>query len=250
MLITTVLTYFVLRRAWRYPLWISLPATLFFASIDAVLVAACATKFFEGGWFPVVLAALLLVLMAAWHLGREELGRTLKAEMLPLPDFVAHQAGETNVVRVDRTAVFLSGETGIVPQALLHNMKHNLVLHRRNILLTVVFHEEPWVPVERRVEIQSLGHGFWQVVMNFGFMDRPDVPAGLALCGRHGLDIDMFATSFFLSRETVVPRRGTAGMANWRQNLFEAMSRNAGRAVEFFGIPSNAVIELGTRVQL
>lgn len=249
MLITSLLTFFVVRRAWRYPLWISLPATLFFVSVDAVLLASCATKFLEGGWFPVALAAGLLVLMTAWHRGREELSETLREDMLDLPDFIAGQVGEGHLVRVDRTAVFLSPEPGVVPQALLHNMKHNLVLHRRNVVLTVRFHEQPTVPLAHRVDVQALGHGFWQVTANFGFMDKPDVPAALARCAGHGLDIDVFATSFFLSRETVVPPRGMAGMAAWRQNLFEAMSRNAGRAVDFFGIPSNAVIELGTRVQ-
>jgi KUP system potassium uptake protein len=158
-------------------------------------------------------------------------------------------AGDTQVTRVDRTAIFLSAEPDAVPQALLHNMKHNLVLHKRNVVLTLRFHEEPYVPAARRSDVRDMGNGFWQVTLHFGFMDQPDVPAALMQCERHGLAIDLFTTSFFLSRETVVPR-GKGGMARWRQNLFEAMSRNSGRAVDYFGIPSNAVIELGTRVQL
>jgi KUP system potassium uptake protein len=249
MLITTVLTYFVVRRAWGYPLWVAAGATGCFALLDALLLVSCSTKFLEGGWFPVALALGLLVLMTAWNRGRELLGETLRADLLPLPGFVQGLGQDAHVLRVDRTAVFLSAEPGVVPQALLHNMKHNLVLHRRNVILTLRFHEEPYVAAARRVEIEPLGHGFWQVALNFGFMDNPDVPAALALCAPHGLDIDLFTTSFFLSRETVVPRtRGQ--MARWRQNLFEAMSRNAGRAVDYFGIPGNAVIELGTRVQL
>jgi KUP system potassium uptake protein len=249
MLITTVLTFFVVRRAWGYPLWVAALATGFFAALDALLLVSCSTKFLEGGWFPVALAAGMLVLMTAWNRGRELLGETLRADLLPLPGFVNGLAHDTHVLRVDRTAVFLSAERGVVPQALLHNMKHNLVLHKRNVILTLRFHEEPYVAAARRVEMEDLGHGFWQVSLNFGFMDNPDVPAALALCTRQGLDIDLFTTSFFLSRETVVPRtRGQ--MARWRQNLFEAMSRNAGRAVDYFGIPGNAVIELGTRVQL
>lgn len=248
MLITTVLTYFVVRRLWGYPRWLSVGATAFFAALDAVLLVSCATKFLDGGWFPVVLAAGLLVTMAAWYRGRELLGQTLRDEMQPLAGFLPGVAGDAHIVRVDRTAVFLSAEPGIVPQALLHNMKHNLVLHRRNVVLTVRFLEEPAVPVERRVQVEDLGHGFWQVTAHFGFMENPDVPAALACCAPHGLEIDLFSTSFFLSRETVVPR-ARAGMSRWRQNLFEAMSRNSGRAVDFFGIPSNAVIELGTRVQ-
>lgn len=249
MLITTVLTYFIVRRAWGYPMWVSVGATAFFIALDLLLVVSCSTKFLEGGWFPVVLAALMLVLMTAWNRGRELLHETLRAELLQLPEFVRSLGIEPHVVRVDRTAIFLSAEPNVVPQALLHNMKHNLVLHKRNIVLTLHFHEEPFVPEARRCEVEDMGFGFWQVHLHFGFMDQPDVPAALQLCARHGLPIDLFATSFFLSRETVVPR-GRSGMARWRQNLFEAMSRNSGRAVDYFGIPSNAVIELGTRVQL
>ena len=156
---------------------------------------------------------------------------------------------DTHITRVDRTAVFLSSEPNVVPQALLHNMKHNLVLHKRNVVLTLAFLEEPFVPDNRRCEVEDMGHGFWQVTLHFGFMDKPDVPAALAWCAQQGLAIDLFSTSFFLSRETVVPRP-KGGMARWRQNLFEAMARNSGRAVDYFGIPGNAVIELGTRVQL
>jgi KUP system potassium uptake protein len=249
MLITTVLTYFVVRRAWGYPLWIALGATGFFAALDLLLVLSCATKFLEGGWFPVALGAGMLVLMTAWHRGRELLMDTLRTDLLPLAGFIDGLADDTAVLRVPRTAVFLSAEPMVVPQALLHNLKHNLVLHQRNVILTLHFHEQPWVPAAQRVEVEEIGHGFWQVVLHFGFMDTPDVPAALELCAPYGLAIDLFATSFFLSRETVVPRP-RAGMARWRQNLFEAMSRNAGRAVDYFGIPSNAVIELGTRVQL
>jgi len=248
MLITTVLTWFVVRRAWGYSIWIAAPATAFFIVLDLLLVVSCSTKFLEGGWFPVVLAAALLVLMTAWSRGRQLLGETMRAEQLHLPEFVQTLGLDSSVLRVERTAVFLSAEPHVVPQALLHNMKHNLVLHKRNIILTLRFHEEPYMHSSRRVEIEDVGHGFWQVTMRFGFMDNPDVPAALALCAAQGLEIDLFTTSFFLSRETVVPRP-KAGMARWRQNLFEAMSRNSGRAVDYFGIPSNAVIELGTRVQ-
>jgi KUP system potassium uptake protein len=249
MLITTVLTWFVVRRAWGFPLWISLPATTFFIVLDLLLVVSCSTKLIEGGWFPVVLAAGLLVLMTAWNRGRELLGDTMREDLLDLPAFAQNLGTDSHVLRVDRTAVFLSAEPKVVPQALLHNMKHNLVLHKRNVILTLRFHEEPYVDVARRAAVEEVGFGFWQATLHFGFMDKPDVPAALALLAPHGLVIDLFTTSFFLSRETVVPRP-KAGMARWRQNLFEAMSRNSGRAVDYFGIPGNAVIELGTRVQL
>jgi KUP system potassium uptake protein len=248
MLITSVLTYFVVRRAWGYPLWVAVGATAFFAALDLLLVISCSTKFLDGGWFPVALAGAMLLVMTTWNRGRELLVETLRADLLPLPGFVDSVGQDAEIVRVPRTAIFLSAEPLVVPQALLHNMKHNLVLHRRNIVLTVRFHEEPYVPPSRRVEVEEVGYGFWQVTLHFGFMDTPDVPAALELCAAQGLPIDLFSTSFFLSRETVVPSRRGA-MARWRQNLFEAMSRNSGRAVDYFGIPSNAVIELGTRVQ-
>jgi KUP system potassium uptake protein len=249
MLITTVLTYFVVRRAWGYPWWIAAGATAFFVVLDALLFVSCSFKVLEGGWFPLVLAAGLLVVMTAWKRGRELLTETLRSDQLPLREFVAGLVADTALVRVGRTAVFLSAERGVVPLALLHNMKHNLVLHARNVVVTVSFHEEPKVPAARRVAVEEIGHGFWQVDLHFGFVEQPDLPAALALCAAHGLPLDPFATSFFLSRETVVPRP-RAAMARWRQNLFETLSRNAGRAVDYFGIPYNAVIELGTRVQL
>lgn len=249
MLITTVLTYFVVRRAWGFPAWVAIGATVFFVALDALLLVSCATKFFEGGWFPVALAAAMLLLMATWRRGRELLTETLRADMLSLREFVPALAADEQLLRVDRTAVFLSAQEDVVPQALLHNMKHNKVVHQRNVIFSVCFEEEPVVPYERRVEVQDIGHGFWQVRAHFGFTERPDVPAALARCAASGLDVDPFATSYFLSRETVVPRPRGA-MLRWRQNLFEALSRNAGGAVDYFGIPSNAVIELGTRVQL
>jgi KUP system potassium uptake protein len=249
MLITTILTYFVVRKAWGFPAWIAIGATAFFVALDVLLFVSTSVKILDGGWFPIALALAMLAAMATWKRGREALTASAEADMLPLTGFAEGLPGEADFARVDRTAVFLSSVPGIVPQALLHNMKHNLVLHRRNIVLTVVFEEVPAVPSHKRVQVQDLGHGFWQVEVHFGFMEKPNVPEALGLAAGQGLEIDLFATSFFVSRETVVPGR-TAPMARWRQKLFAAMSRNAGRAVDYFGIPSNAVIELGTRVQL
>jgi KUP system potassium uptake protein len=153
------------------------------------------------------------------------------------------------VHRASRIAVYPVADPSTVPQALLHNLKHNQVLHERNIILTVVFQEVPWVPMEQRLQVQPLGHAFWRVNLNFGFMNAPDVPKALALAESHGLRVPVFETSYFLSRETVVPTAG-GGMANWRERLFAAMSRNASGVVEFFRLPGNAVVELGTRVQI
>ena len=151
--------------------------------------------------------------------------------------------------RADRTAVYLVADPQTVPQALLHNLKHNQVLHARNLILTVHFHDVPWVPIESRVAVQALGQGFWSVQVNYGFMNTPDVPKALELTASHGLSVPLFETSYFLSRETVVPTAG-GGMANWRERLFATMSQNASGVVEFFRLPGNAVVELGTRVPI
>ncbi len=249
MLITTILTYFVVRRSWGFPLWLSGSATAFFVAVDVMLLASCSIKFVEGGWFPLALACVALVGMTTWRRGRELLSGALRSDMLSLPEFVEMMKGQQDVARVDRTAVFLSAEVGLVPHALMHNLKHNRVLHRRNVIVNVRFVDEPTVPAAQRLDCKRLADDFWQVEARFGFMQTPNVPDALALAGPLGLDIDPFQTSYFLSRETVVPRPSRR-MAPWRQNLFEALSRNAGRAVEFFGLPPNSVIEVGTRVQL
>lgn len=249
MLITTVLTYFVVRRSWGFPAWAAIGATAFFALLDALFLVSCSAKILEGGYFPLLLALGILTVMLAWKKGRELMAASQREDMLPLASFLESLDGGPALVRAERTAVFMSGEAGLVPHALLHNIRHNLVLHETNVIVSVRFLEQPSVPDTQRVLTQSLGRGFWQVRIDYGFMDTPDVPAALRLCAKDGLAIDEFATSFFLSRETVVPRP-QAAMARWRQALFQALLRNAGRAVDYFGIPRNGVIELGTRIPL
>ena len=250
MMITTVLTYFVVREGWRLPAPLAIGATLFFLAIDALLVAGCAVKFFDGGWFPMALGLLMFAVMSTWSRGRALLMKGIRREGVELQQFI-DSLDSRSVHRVERTAVFPVADPATVPQALLHNLKHNQVLHEHNVILTVVFGEVPWVPTERRMEVVPLGHGFWRVTLHFGFMDTPDVPKALALARveSQGLRIPVFETSYFLSRETVVPAPG-GGMANWRERLFAAMSRNASGVVEFFRLPDNEVVELGTRVQL
>lgn len=249
MLITTVLTYFVVRYRWGMPGWLATIATVGFLLLDALLVAACLTKFMHGGWFPVALALVVLVLMLTWSRGRDLLLLGMRDSQPELAAFAPLLAADAGLARVPRTAVYLAAEPGIVPQAWLHNLKHNGVLHARNLVVTVRFHDAPVVAPAQRIEVVQVSAGAWQVVLHFGFMERPDVPAALEGLAGHGIAIDPFATSYFLSRETVVPA-ATSGMVRWRQRLFGAMSRNAGRAADFFRIPHNAVIELGTRVQV
>jgi KUP system potassium uptake protein len=151
--------------------------------------------------------------------------------------------------RAARTAVYPVADSATVPQCLLHNLKHNQVLHERNVILTVRFHEVPWVPMDRRVEVDALGSSFWRVTVNYGFMNTPDVPKALELTRSYGLHVPVFETTYFLSRETVVPAPGK-GLAGWRERLFAGLSRNASGVVEFFRLPANAVVELGTRIQI
>ena len=248
MMITTVLTFFVVRHGWRLPAPVALAATLFFLAVDVVLVAGCAVKFWDGGWFPLGLGLLLFGVMSTWARGRARLLQSIRRDGLALQDFV-DGLDPRGLHRAERTAVYPVADPSTVPQALLHNLKHNQVLHERNVILTVVFHERPWVAMGQRLQIETLGHGFWRATLNFGFMNTPDVPRALALAEAQGLPIPVFETSYFLSRETVVPAAG-AGRQRWRDQLFAAMSRNASGVVEFFRLPGNAVVELGTRVQI
>ncbi|HEX5804746.1 MAG TPA: potassium transporter Kup [Macromonas sp.] len=249
MAITTVLTYFVVRHGWGLPAWLAVGATLFFLAIDALLVAGCAVKLLDGGWFPLALGLLLFGLMTTWAWGRARLLESIRREGLELQPFV-DGLDTRDVRRVARTAIYPVADPSTVPQALLHNLKHYQVLHERNVILTVVFHEVPWVPMAERIEVAALGHGFWQVMLNFGFMNAPDVPKALGLINTEGLKIPVFESSYFLSRESIVPGAGGRGWLNLRKRLFAAMSRNAGGIVDYFRLPGNAVVELGTRVQI
>ena len=248
MMITTLLTWFVVRDGWRLPAPVAVGATLFFLSLDALLVAGCAIKFFDGGWFPLATGLLLFAMMSTWSRGRTQLRESLRRDGIELQPFI-DSPGNEGLHRVSRSAVYLMAGPGTVPNALLHNLKHNQVLHEHNVLVNVVFHEVPWVGNDRRAEVQSLGHGFWRIALHFGFMDIPDVPKALQLCQAPGLPLEPMETSYFLSRATVVAGHGT-GMANWRQKLFAMMSRRSGSAAQIFRLPDNAVVELGTRVQL
>ncbi|MCY4752946.1 potassium transporter Kup [Pelomonas aquatica] len=249
MMITTVLTFFVIRNGWRLPAPLAWGATAFFLALDALLVSGCAIKIVDGGWFPLALGALLFVLMSTWARGRRALQLHLADEGLPLLPFVEslHSYGDAERPRAMRTAIYPVANPELVPPALLHNLKHYQVLHERNVVLTVTFCERPYVPDAERLHLEALAPGFWRLTLTYGFMDQPDVPAALALCSTKGLQTEPAETSYFLSRETLVPR---AGMAHWREALFATMSRNASSAADYFRLPGNAVVELGTKVQL
>ena len=248
MFITTLLTFFVVRHGWGYPLPVALAATGAFLALDAVLLISCALKFADGGWFPLALGAAIFGLMATWKRGRQLLREHVHADDPELLALIA-QLAEGDLPRSPRTAVYAVADPSRAPQALLHNVKHNAVLHERNMVLTVTFRDEPTVSPAQRVTVEPLGHGFWRIGVAYGFMDAPDIPAALAACADHGLEINLFAVSYFLSREILVPQRGDA-MSYWRESLFATMARNAGSVADFFRLPANCVVELGTRVAL
>jgi KUP system potassium uptake protein len=250
MLVDTVLTFFVIRYGWGYNLLLCVFATGFFLIVDLAFFSSSLLKVAEGGWFPLALGAGVFTVMLTWRRGRETLFKRLQISDAPLEQFLDSLFREPPL-RVPGTAVFLTATPEAVPHALLHNLNHNKVLHERVVFLTVEVKDVPWVPFGERVSIESLGHDCWRVVLYFGFKNQPDVSQALTkLCGERGLEFDMMQTSFFLSRETVIPVAGIGDMALWREHIFAAMARNAGSAVEYFNIPPNRVIELGTQIEI
>ena len=248
MLITTLLTFFVVRYGWGYSLGVCLFSTSFFMFIDAAFFSANMLKFVEGGWFPLAMGTLLFTLMVTWRRGREILFGHLKASAIDLKPFLKSLFAAPPA-RVEGTAVFLAGTLDSVPRAMLHNLAHNKVLHERVVFMTVVIKDIPWVPFGERIELEPLGRNCYQLKINFGFKNQPDVPRALRLCKSQGIEFNMMETSFFVSREKVIPTPGD-GMALWRERLFAAMTRNAGSIVDYFSIPANRVIELGTQVEI
>ncbi len=248
MLITTVLTFYVIRYGWKYPLWLCIAATGFFFVVDFAFWASNLLKLFDGGWFPLLIGGVIFMLMLTWKDGRRMLNAKLRDDALDLPSFL-EAVFVSPPARVEGTAVFLTAEVGTVPNALLHNLKHNKVLHAINLFVTVRSHEIPWIGLDKRLQIESLGHDCWQVEINYGFKNDPDVPKALQQLKGRGCELDSMSTSYFLSRDTVVPTLG-AGMAPWREKLFAQMHHNASAAADFLNLPNNAVVELGSKIEI
>jgi KUP system potassium uptake protein len=248
MTITTVMTFFVLRYGWKYPLPLCIAATGFFFIIDVVFFASNLLKLFGGGWFPIVIGIFMFTLMLTWTQGRKLLSHKLRTDAIPLTDFL-EAVFVSPPARADGTAVFLTSEAGITPNALLHNLKHNKVLHQYNLFVTVRQHDVPWIGFGKRVEMDPLGHDCWAVNLHFGFKNEPDVPEALKLLEGRGVPLDEMQTSYFLSRDIVIPTFGE-GMAMWREKLFASMHRNAGAAADFLNLPTNRVVELGAKVEI
>ncbi len=249
MVITTVLAFFVSRqRGW--PTWLAALVTAGFLAVDTAFFGANIVKVLQGGWVPLLVAAVVYLLMTTWKRGRQILGERLAQNVLPVEPFLEDVA-RRKPARVAGTALFLNSDRGGTPIALLHNLKHNRVLHAKNVFLTVITEEVPHVPEDRRLEVLPLAPelGFWRAVVRYGFFQDPDVPAALTQAKEKGLEIDPWMATYFLSRNSLLQSE-KPGMARWRENLFIFMSRNASRPTQFFHLPPNRVVELGMQVEI
>jgi KUP system potassium uptake protein len=249
MAITTVLALFVARHqwGWRAPILIVVGAILL--TIDLAFFSANLIKVEYGGWFPLVLGLAVFVVMTTWRRGRELVVREIKQGGLALAPFIDNIA-EHPPLRVPGTAVFLTANQNAVPHALLHNLKHNKVLHERNVMLTVEVLETPIADPGERIHLSPLGSDFYSLEIRFGFAEDPNIPLALSKCAKSGLPFDLMDTTFFLSRENIVADKRRPGMALWRDRLFAFLSRNALPATAFFQIPGNRLIELGTQLEI
>ena len=248
MTITTVMTFFVIRYGWKYPLALCVLATGFFFVVDVTFFLSNMLKLFAGGWFPIVIGIGMFTLMLTWKQGRKLMSDRLRDDAIDLKGFL-EAVFVSPPTRVEGTAVFLVAESGLTPNALMHNLKHNKVLHEHNVFVTVKHHDVPWIGFDRRLSVESLGHDCWQVALNFGFKNDPDVPEALQLLADRGIPLPEMDTSYFLSRDIVMPSLGT-GMALWREKLFASMHRNAAAAADFLNLPSNRIVELGAKVEI
>jgi KUP system potassium uptake protein len=247
MMIDTILVAFVMLLLWRWH-WLAVALiTGGFLIVDLAFFSANAVKVLQGGWFPLVIALVSFTVLTTWKRGRQLLFRKMTQLSLPIKDFLASISGD--ISRPQGTAVFLTSNRDGVPAALLHNLSHNKVLHERIVLVTVLTEEHPVVADDDRLELTDLGKGFYRLIIKYGFMEQPDIPAALKQCAALGLVFDLMSTSFFVSREIIIPSL-QPGMALWRERLFKQMSKNAYSATEFFHIPTERVVELGTQVEI
>jgi KUP system potassium uptake protein len=248
MAVVTVMTFFVTRYQWKLPVWLCLMSASIFLAVDVVLLSANMLKFSEGGWFPIVLAAFIFILMYTWYRGRVAIRNSTEEQMIPLKGFI-ESIFIAPPAQVEGTAVFLNAKAGIVPRALMHNLLHNKVIHARNVFLSVRTLEVPWVDLNQRVKVESLGHNCFSIEMSFGFKNRPDVPEALSLCSQQGLSFDEMETSYFLSRYTLLSDT-CKSLPMWMEKLFAGMLRNASDPAEYLGLPTNRVIELGAQIRI
>jgi len=248
MVITTLLFFFVARERFRWPLWSVLLLCGGFLTFDLAFFGANFAKILHGGWFPLLVATLVFTLMSTWKTGRRILARRMREGSMSINSFLEGIRSDMPQ-RVEGTAVFMSGNLHIAPSALLHNLKHNRVLHKRIVILSVVTEDVPHVPKAQRIELEEAGEGIYLLVLHHGFMDETDIPQILSTLEVGGAPFRIMETTFFLGRETIIPT-DKPGMALWREHLFRLMSRNARTATSFFGLPPNRVVELGMQIEI
>ncbi len=247
MLIDTCLLAVLVTAVWRWKLWMAIPVVLIFFIVDGAYFAANITKIPDGGWFPLLIGAIAFTMLTTWAAGRKLMKDRMTEVALPLNVFAKSAHG--SAARVPGTAIFMASTNVGVPSALLHNIKHNKVLHERVVVLTVDVQDVPYLEPSERLEVENLGEGFYRLTLRYGFMEETDVPAALSRTEICGGPFDMMKTSFFLSRQTLLPSE-KPGMAIWREKLFSWMMRNAASAMEFFRLPTNRVVELGSQLEI
>nr|WP_137676010.1 potassium transporter Kup [Parerythrobacter lutipelagi] len=245
--IDTLLMAVLLVGVWKWKWWYAAPVVILFLIVDGAYFAANLMKVPAGGWFPLVVGAVIFTLLTTWARGRKLMRERMTEVALPIEVFA--KSAKNSATRVPGTAIFMASSTGGVPSALLHNIKHNKVLHERVVILTVQIGDVPYVDEAERCEFHDLGDGFYRAILHYGFMQETDVPLGLKTMQQCGGDFDMMQTSFFLSRQTLLPS-DKPGMPIWREKIFAWMLRNSATAMEFFRLPTNRVVELGSQVRI
>ncbi len=250
MVIECILLMAVAHYLWKWKRPMIVLVIGLFLVVDSIFLASNAMKFLQGGWFPLLMGVIIFALLMTWKRGRTLMFRKLSEQGIPLKPFLEGLLAHSPQ-KVQGTAIFLTAQSDSVPHALLHNLKHNKVLHDRTVFLTIVTHDVPFVPPEDRVQFERVVEGFYKIEAWYGFKEQPDIDEILNSCRvRYGLSFDVMDTSFFLSRDTVIPTADHPGMALWRDHVFAWMTRNATRATEFFNIPANRVVELGTHIEI
>lgn len=249
MLITTLLAMYVAVKIWNWKIWVAVAIGTTFVMIDSVFLGANIIKIPDGGWFPLLIAAIVFTLMTTWKRGRRILAVRMRAQMRSFSDFVQKEM-ENPIHRIEGTAIYMTSDPEVVPPALARNFRHNQVLHKQVVLLSIMTKEVPRVEINERVEVENFPEGFHRVVCIYGFMEVPNIKEIIEACGVHGLELDMSKITFFLGRETLIAARRHGGMALWREHIFAFMSRNAQRATQFFHIPPEQVMEIGSQIEL
>jgi KUP system potassium uptake protein len=237
----------VLFSLWRWPMWKAAPLIAAFIVVDMAYLGANLIKVPDGGWVPLVMGLVIFTMLTTWSRGRGLMRANLAEGSIPMAVFA--KSAHASAARVPGTAIFMASAASGVPSALLHNIKHNKVLHERVVILTIAIQDVPFVDPDKRAEVKEFGQGFYRLTLRYGFLEETDVPAALKQVKDCGAPFEMMKTSFFLSRQTLIAS-AKPGMAIWRERLFSWMLRNAASAMEFFRLPSNRVVELGSQVEI